>query len=66
MEKFFEKIQQKYDLDDFTGNLGVFLDLGSDLYNNLQNESEYNYMMHTALQFIEDIYEIACECQMEK
>ena len=63
MEKFLEKLQQKYDLDDFTGYLGTFLDLDYDLYKKSENETDYQVIMDSCMQFLQDVYNIACECQ---
>ncbi len=52
MRDFFDLLREKYDVDDFTGNIGVILDEGAD-----EDERE------SALDFLQDVYRIAVESQ---
>ena len=55
MNKFYNELNKLYDVEDFTGHLGVLL--GND--DGFENEEEKEKAVQSALEFLQSIYDIA-------
>ena len=55
MNKFYNELNKLYDVEDFTGHLGVLL--GND--DGFENEADKEQAVKGALEFLQSIYDIA-------